>query len=198
MDIWLSRRTASATSTSGSRTTFEVSKFKEDRVRLEPFCTMRMRYTESSWHQLFSDGGEWLGYGQGDGTVTGELEGQVAWSNYPRRREDGVWMPNLRGCIKVAPGRDVLVSVHGQSIAEQGDEPRRAILGRVELATEDAAYRWLNTSFLVGEGEIDEQREHWWIATFVCVNEVAQAGPAIGEPPPTRFRQPGMGRRHPL
>ena len=102
-------------------------------------------------------------------------------------------MPNLRGCINIAPGRDVLVSVHGQSIAEQGDEPRRAILGRVELATEDAAYRWLNTSFLVGEGEIDEQREHWWIATFVCVNEVAQAGPAIGEPPPARYRQPGLG-----
>lgn len=166
-------------------------------MRLEPFCMMRMRYSESSWHQLFSDGGEWLGYGQGDGTVTGELEGQVTWSNYPRRREDGVWMPNLRGCIKIAPGRDVLVSVHGQSITEQGDEPRRAILGRVELATEDAAYRWLNTSFLVGEGEIDEQREHWWIATFVCVNEIAQARPAIGEPPPTRFRQPGRGGKHP-
>jgi hypothetical protein len=40
--------------------------------------------------------------------------------------------------------------------------------------TEAAAYRWLNTCFLVGEGEIDEEQEVWWLEAYVCVNERAQ------------------------
>ena len=34
-------------------------------------------------------------------------------------------------------------------------------------------YRWLNTVFIVGEGEIDEKVEELWVDTFVCVNELA-------------------------
>ena len=48
-----------------------------------------MRYQEASWHRP-NAGEEGLGFGRGDGTVSGELEGTVTWANYPRRREDGV------------------------------------------------------------------------------------------------------------
>jgi hypothetical protein len=37
--------------------------------------------------------------------------------------------------------------------------------------------------FLIGEGEIDEEREDWWLHTYVCVNEEAQGPPAIGAEP---------------
>jgi hypothetical protein len=40
---------------------------------------------------------EALGFGHGEGRVSGELEGTISWANYPRRRQDGVWTPNLRG-----------------------------------------------------------------------------------------------------
>jgi hypothetical protein len=40
----------------------------------------------------------------------------------------------------------------------------------------------------VGEGEIDEDREEWWLDVFVCVNEQAQGPPAIGDEPPERYR----------
>jgi hypothetical protein len=63
----------------------------------------------------------------------------------------------------------------------------------VELATEAESHRWLNTCFLVGEGEIDEEREHWWMDVFVCVHEQAQGSPALGAEPPERFRQLGSG-----
>jgi hypothetical protein len=69
-------------------------------VRLEPLSRMSMRYTNASWHRPYgSDGGdeEGLGFGHGDGVVTGEIEGKFVWANYPRRRQDGVWTPNLRG-----------------------------------------------------------------------------------------------------
>lgn len=60
---------------------------------------------------------------------------------------------------------------------------------RIELTTEVERYRWLNTAFLVGEGEIDENVEELWVDAFVCINEIAQGPPAIGVPPPERFRQ---------
>jgi hypothetical protein len=130
-----------------------------------------------------------LGFGTGAGEVAGELEGTAAWANHPRRREDGVWTPNLRGVITTPGGEEILVAIHGQSIEEDAPGSRRAILARVELTTQEESFLWLNTCFLVGEGEIDEQREAWWLVIYVCVNEEAQGPPAIGAEPPERFRQ---------
>jgi Protein of unknown function (DUF3237) len=161
-------------------------------VRLESLCRMSMRYREASWHRPYgSHAGaeERLGFGQGDGEVSGELEGRLVWANYPRRRQDGVWTPNLRGMITTRDGDELLVSIHGQSVDEDASGHQRAILARVELTTEAEPYRWLNTCFLVGEGEIDEGREAWWLDAYVCVNEQAQRPPAIGAEPPERFRQ---------
>jgi hypothetical protein len=86
-------------------------------------------------------------------------------------------------------GHELVLSVHGQSIEEQAPGHRRAILARIEVTTEAEPYRWLNTCFLVGEGEIDEERENWWLDMYVCVNEVAQGPPGLGSEPPERFRQ---------
>jgi hypothetical protein len=88
-------------------------------------------------------------------------------------------------------GHEIVVSIHGQSVEERAPGSRRAILARVELTTEAEPYRWLNTCFLVGEGEIDEEREHWWMDVFVCVNEQAHGPPALGTEAPERFRQRG-------
>ncbi len=163
-------------------------------MRLESLCRISMRYTDGSWQRPFGDrddGAEGLGFGRGDGTVTGEIEGTLVWANYPRRRQDGVWTPNLRGAITTHDGSDLLLSIHGQSVQEQAPGEPRAILARVELTTEGEHYRWLNTCFLVGEGEIDEEREDWWLEAYVCVNEQAKGPPALGAEPPERFRQLG-------
>jgi hypothetical protein len=93
--------------------------------------------------------------------------------------------------ITAHDGNELLLSIHGQSVQERASGYRRAILARVELTTEAEPYRWLNTCFLVGEGEIDEERENWWLDTYVCVNEQAQGPPALGREPPERFRQRG-------
>jgi hypothetical protein len=145
-----------------------------------------MRYDAASWHRPYGRE-EGAGFGQGGGEVSGELQGSVVWANYPRRREDGVWTPNLRGAITTRAADEILLSIHGQSIEE--DAPgRRAILARIELTSDAERWRWLNTCFFVGEGEIDEAREQWWLDVFVCVNEQAQGPPAIGAEPPERFR----------
>jgi hypothetical protein len=149
---------------------------------------MSMRYLDASWLRPYGSRGgddEGLGFGHGDGVVSGEIEGKLVWANYPRRRQDGVWTPNLRGMITAHDGNEL----HGQSVQEHASGYRRAILARVELTTEVESFCWLNTCFLVGEGEIDEERETWWLDTYVCVNEQSQGPPAIGADPPERFRQ---------
>ena len=160
-------------------------------MRLEAFCRFSMRYESASWERPYgsADNSEWVGFGHGDGKVEGELEGKIFWANYPRRREDGVWTPNARGVITTIDGEQLLVSMHGQSVKEDAPGFLRAIIMRIELTTEVERYRWLNTAFLVGEGEIDENAEELWVDTFVCVNELAQGQPAIGVAPPERFRQ---------
>jgi hypothetical protein len=162
-------------------------------MRLEPLCRLSMRYEEGAWVRPFGTA-EGAGFGWGEGTVSGDvLQGILRWANYPRRRVDGVWTPNLRGVIKTDDGAEILLSLHGQSVQEEtAGGVRRAILTRVELLTDHETYRWLNTSFIVGEGEIDEETEEWWVQAYVCVNEMAQHPPAIGQAPPERFRQ--MGR----
>jgi hypothetical protein len=162
-------------------------------MRLVPLCRLAMRYERGSWHRPYTkaadQGDEGAGFGTGEGEVSGEINGRMVWANYPRRRQDGVWTPNLRGYITTTEGEDILVSIHGQSVVEDAPGARRAILARIEMTTEHPALRWLNTCFIVGEGEIDEEREHWWLSTFVCINEEAKGPPAIGEEPPDRFRR---------
>ena len=149
-----------------------------------------MRYADGAWVLPFGTA-EAAGFGWGEGAVSGEvLQGSVRWANYPRRREDGVWTPNLRGVIRTEEGAEILISLHGQSVQEDSpDVARRAILTRVELLSDHEGYRWLNTSFVVGEGEIDEKTEEWWLQAYVCVNEMVRRPPAIGATPPPRFRQ---------
>lgn len=162
-------------------------------MRLEPLCQLTMRYAQASWHRPYGRAAgpaeEGLGFGLGEGEAAGEIEGTLVSANYPRRREDGVWTPNLRGVFTTRDGEEILVAIHGQSVEENAPGQRRAILARVELTTEEESYRWLNTSFLIGEGEIDEEREVWWLQTYVCVNEKAHGPPAIGAEPPERFRR---------
>lgn len=151
-------------------------------MRLESLCRISMQYRGASWHRPYDssprEDGEGLGFGHGDGVVSGEIEGALVWANYPRRRQDGVWTPNLRGMVTTLDGDELLVSIHGQSVDEEVGN-RRAILARVELMSDADVYRWLNTCFVVGEGEIDEDREAWWIDTYVCVNELAQGAPHL-------------------
>jgi hypothetical protein len=152
---------------------------------------MTMRYRSGSWQRPYPAGNEAIGFGDGDGEISGEIEGALTWANYPRRREDGVWTPNVRGRIATGQGQTILINMHGQSVLESASGTRRAILARLELVTGDEQYRWLNTCFFVGEGEIDEETDVAWLNLFVCVNEEAQGPPAIGAEAPERFRQPG-------
>ena len=45
-----------------------------------------MRYAAGSWHRPYGardDGAEGLGFGRGEGTVSGEIARTLVWANYP-------------------------------------------------------------------------------------------------------------------
>jgi hypothetical protein len=153
---------------------------------------MSLRYVAASWHRPYGardEREEWFGFGHDEGEVRGEIEGKLVWANYPAvgRTESG--RRTYAGWISTRDESELLVSIHGQSVHEHAPGHHRAILARVELTTEAEQYRWLNTCFLVGEGEIDEERNDLWIETYVCVHEHAQGPSALGVEPPERFRQ---------
>jgi len=65
-------------------------------VRLELLSVFRWSYEEGArvaapGYALVSayGGDEGIGYGEGRGTATGRIDGNVVWSNAPRRRSDG-------------------------------------------------------------------------------------------------------------
>ncbi len=155
-------------------------------MRLEPLCELDMYYRgEGVWLKPYGEK-EAAGYGAGDGEVTGQrLNGKMVWSNHPRRREDGVWCPDVDGYIVTEDGARVLVEIRGYSVREDTPEVRRAIVAGVGFRASDPKYRWLNVVIGVGEGEIEENPtdtsnlDHWTLRVFACVNEVAKAPPAI-------------------
>ena len=94
---------------------------------------------------------EGIAYGEGRGTATGRIAGNVVWSNYPRRRTDGRMLPNLRGLIDPDDGALILFELRGRTIFE-GDEGRQNLVGWFE--SDHASYRWLNDLVCIAEGLI--------------------------------------------
>ncbi len=134
-----------------------------------------MRYGEPPLRIEPFGGREGAAYGTGEGRVDGErLAGTVRWSNWPRRRNDGVWIPNITGVIDTDDGAGVLFSfAGGYSVVEETRGCRhQGIVCPATFLTEDEGYGWLNCLFAVVEGIIDmETGEILWQA-YQCLPEV--------------------------
>jgi hypothetical protein len=129
------------------------------RVRLEPVSVFRLSYEEDAriaapGYAIVSayGGDEGIGYGEGRGTATGGIEGDVVWSNYPRRRSDGQMLPNARGLITTADGGAILFELRGRTIFGDDGLGRQNLVGWFE--SDHESYRWLNDVVCIAEGMI--------------------------------------------
>jgi hypothetical protein len=144
-------------------------------VRLDPLCTMDLRYT-SDFHLVRPYGNEsGLGWGVGDGTVAGErLSGSTQWSNQPRRRGDGVMLPNARGVITTSESAEVFFDLTGRTVFVERDG---ATVGRQLLMTlfesEDERFAWLNNKVCMTEGAIDPERLTAHFEVYLCESDLA-------------------------
>jgi uncharacterized protein DUF3237 len=128
-------------------------------MRLEPLSVFRWTYEEgvrvdAPGYAIVSayDSAEGIGYGEGRGTATGQVEGTVVWSNFPRRRTDGRMLPDLRGLIRTHDGASILFELRGRTVFV-GDKPGRQSLV-VWFESDHENYRWLNDVVCIAEGQI--------------------------------------------
>lgn len=143
-------------------------------MHVDRLCSLDLTYT-SGFHLVRAYGNEsGVGWGVGDGTVTGErLAGDVQWSNQPSRRGDGVMLPNCRGVITTAEGAEVLFDLTGRTVfVEHAD----AVVGRQLLMTrfesEDERYAWVNDKVCMTEGVIDPERLAAHFEVHLCENDL--------------------------
>jgi Protein of unknown function (DUF3237) len=143
-------------------------------MRLEPLCAFDLHYT-SDFHLARPYGNEsGVGWGIGDGRVTGEgLTGTAQWSNQPNRRGDGSMLPDARGVITTDDGVEVLFGLTGRTVfvERDGQEVGRQLL-MVLLESEDGRYAWLNHTVCVGEGVIDPVMLTMHMEVFQCVGDM--------------------------
>jgi hypothetical protein len=141
-------------------------------MRLEPIFDMDLDYEDGFFVIAPYGGTEGTGYGSGGGRVSGErVTGAVRWSNHPRRREDGVLMPDAHGVIETDDGARIVFHLGGYSTAIEGSSTKRAIVSPAGFATDDDRYRWLNDVVALGEGTIDFQTVRVRMRYYAAINE---------------------------
>jgi hypothetical protein len=81
------------------------------------------------------DDGDWLAYVGGRGRR--QLAGKLRWTNHPRRRADGTWLPRFEGVLKTADDAAILFAFDGYNpgVNDPFEYEHRAALAALKLAT---------------------------------------------------------------
>ena len=141
-------------------------------MRLEPLCEVELGYTSEFILVQPYGGEEGSGYGEGEGTLSGErLSGTVRWVNHPHRRNDSAMLPDTHGIIRTPDDATILFSFQGRTMwSEDGSKGGQAL--RVLFESDHDRYKWLNEVLCVLEGVIDPERLVMQARAYVCVNEL--------------------------
>lgn len=139
-------------------------------MHLKQLCALDLRY-DGDFHYVSPYPGEsGKGWGIGDGTATGRLQGTVKWSNQPVGRGDGVMLPNARGVIMTEDAAEVMFDLTGRTVFVK--PPSGAPVGRQLLMTlfesEHESYTWLNNTVCVAEGKIEPERLVTHMEVWLC------------------------------
>jgi hypothetical protein len=89
-------------------------------LKLIPLFEGQLRFDESTevgFSTLAnSEDGDWVAYVEGDGRLFGDrISGAVRWTNHPRRRADGTWLPSFEGVIKTEDEAEILLWINGSN-----------------------------------------------------------------------------------
>jgi hypothetical protein len=118
-------------------------------MKLIPLFEGELQFDETTevGVQIHGDDGDWLGYVEGDGALRGErLSGELRWTNHPRRRADGTWLPSFEGVIKTNDGAEILFAFSGynRGVPEPFEYEHRSALAALTLASGNPEYKWVN------------------------------------------------------
>jgi len=145
-------------------------------MQLEFICDMEVAYREEPLtgqkYLLVRPYGseEGIGYGEGDGTVTGpRIQGTMRWVNHPHRRSDGTMLPDAHGIIVTNDNAVIMFTFQGRTVFEQ--ERGKQLLSVIFEAEADS-YRWLNETFCILEGLIDSERLQMRAKVYACRSDL--------------------------
>ena len=143
-------------------------------MRLEFLFDAAMHYTDLAFLESPFGGAEGMAFGTGVGTFSGgRLQGEARWSNFPRRREDGVFLPNVCGVLTTDDDAEVLFHFTGYSLAS---EEVRRITSPVTFSAASDRYRWLNSIVAMSEGllGIEDGVSTIRLRCYACINEMVE------------------------
>lgn len=126
-------------------------------MRSELLYTTVQGYIDETYAEIeLYDGAFLQVFGRGEGTVDwGESTGTVEWTNFPHRRPDGVFMPDVTGIIRLDGHQgSVMYRLHGISLLPD-EHGRRTFAGPVRWYTDDPDLLWLNDTWGYEEGGLD-------------------------------------------
>jgi hypothetical protein len=137
---------------------------------------MRMAYRNDEFHLIKPYGGEeGSGYGEGEGTASGNrINGKVRWANHPRRRSDGRMLPNAGGLVETDDGAEITFLMQGRTVFHTTADGSRVGGQLVWLLFEaaDERYQWLNDALCVAEGKFDATANQMQLRVYLCENEL--------------------------
>ena len=137
-------------------------------MRAQRLYTTEEGYSEPLESAELYDGAFLQSLGHGDGSVdwSGE-QGRIEWTNFPPRRPDGVYLPDLTGSIQLdSQERPVLYRMHGISLLPD-EEGRRLFAGPVRWYTDEPDFLWLNDRWGFLEGQIDTETGRFRTQVYV-------------------------------
>jgi len=105
-----------------------------------------------------------------EGRTTGRISARYRGANYPRRRADGVFLPDFRGVLETDDGASILFEWHGYTLPAAAGVPRR-LVGTITHLADDDRYHWLTDVVCVLRGEV---RPRAGTAGFDVVIEVTE------------------------
>lgn len=142
-------------------------------MRSEFLYSTRQAYIEGTTESVELYGGAFLQmFGRGEGTVDwAGRTGHVEWTNFPPRRPDGVYLPDITGVIKLDGSENpIMYRMHGISL-QPDEHDRRLFAGPVRWFTDDREFLWLNDRWGYEEGELDRETLGFRSRAFVLVPE---------------------------
>lgn len=146
-------------------------------VRLDPLFDGQLEFEGGAHLSMTPPHADNVGYAFGHGTVRGaRLTGKVRWTNTPRRREDGVWLPHFNGLIETHDEAKVLFDFFGYNVSRTAphEYTQRQVFAAITFQTNDDRYRWLNLVFGLLEAEVAKTKgepERWRISVHECARD---------------------------
>ena len=123
-------------------------------MRPQILYSTEQAYTGEMYGASLRDGSLGRLLGRGEGTVDWDgRQGTIEWTNFPARRPDGAYLPNLTGVINLdGMEHGVLYRMHGVSVMRE--DAKRHFSGSIRWHTDEPEFHWLND--LIGF----EERHH--------------------------------------